>query len=305
MFHLAAYYDFNGKGSHLYKDLTVDGTRRMLRELQNFEVGQFIFSSSMLVYRPNRPGEKLTEESLVEPNWQYPQSKVDTEEMMQKTHGKVPVVSLRIAGVYSDVCQSIPIAHQIQRIFEKQMEGHLYSGDINVRQSFVHLADLAQAFEAVVANKGRLPDCSVFNIGEPDAMSYDEMQKEIARVLYGEDWATLSVPKPIAKAGAWVENQLPVEEKPFIKPWMIDRADDNYELNIAKAHQELGWTPTHTLRGTLPEMLEGLKVDPLKWYHINKLHPPQWLKDQEATKGHHPRGEEPHDQPPKKKSRVA
>jgi len=66
--HLAAYYDFNGKDSHLYKDLTVEGTRRMLRELQNFEVGQFIFSSSMLVYRPNQPGEKLTEESLIEPN---------------------------------------------------------------------------------------------------------------------------------------------------------------------------------------------------------------------------------------------
>ncbi len=57
VFHLAAYYSFSGKDSHLYKDLTVDGTERVLRELQlqKFEVGQFIFSSSMLLYIASLP----------------------------------------------------------------------------------------------------------------------------------------------------------------------------------------------------------------------------------------------------------
>jgi len=286
VFHLAAYYSFEGKDSHLYKDLTVDGTRRMLRELQNFEVGQFIFSSSMLVYKPNEPGQKLTESSLVEPTWQYPQSKVDCENMMKEVHGKVPVVSLRIAGVYSDICQSIPIAHQIQRIYEKKLESHLYSGDINVRQAFVHLSDLATAFEAVVANADKLPDYSVFNIGEEDAMSYDEIQCAVGRNLYGENWKTLEVPKPIAKAGAWVEDKMPVGEKPFIKPWMIDRADDNYELNTALAKEQLDWLPAHSLRTTLPMILEGLKLNPIKWYHLNKLEPPQWLVVQHNVNPH-------------------
>lgn len=52
VFHLAAYYSFSGKDSPLYKKITVEGTERMLRELQAFEVGQFIFSSSMLVANP-------------------------------------------------------------------------------------------------------------------------------------------------------------------------------------------------------------------------------------------------------------
>jgi hypothetical protein len=60
---------------------------------------------------------------------------------------------------------------------------------------------------------------------------------------------------------------------------MIDRADDNYELNIDKARRVLGWQPKHSLRETLPTMLEGLKLDPEKWYKLNKLHFP---------KGHHP-----------------
>ncbi|MBI2811020.1 MAG: NAD(P)-dependent oxidoreductase [Candidatus Melainabacteria bacterium] len=272
VFHLAAYYSFSGKDSHMYKDLTVDGTKRILRELQKFEVEQFIFSSSMLVYKPNNKGEKLTEESPVEPSWAYPQSKVETEKLLQENRGNIPVVNLRIAGVYSDVCQSIPLAHQIQRIYEHRLEGHLYSGDVDVKQSFVHMEDLVIAFEECVKNADKLSGFETINIGEEDALSYDETQRIIARKLFDEPWPTLDVPKPIAKAGAWVEDKLPLPEKPFIKPWMIDRADDNYELDGSKARRLLGWTPQHTLRETLPTMLEGLKVDPEKWYKINKLH---------------------------------
>jgi nucleoside-diphosphate-sugar epimerase len=275
VFHLAAYYSFSGKDSHLYKDLTVDGTGRLLRELQNFEVGQFIFSSSMLLYKPNEKGERLTEESEVAPTWAYPQSKVETEELIKKRRGKMKAVVLRIAGVYNNVCQSIPIAHQIQRIHEHRLEGHVYSGNVDVRQSFVHLDDVVTAFDACVKNVDKLPDYSVFNIGEEDAMTYDEMQRMIARELFDEPWPTLEVPKPIAKVGAWVEDKLPLPEKPFIKPWMIDRADDNYELDIAKAKNVLGWQPAHSLRQTLPVMVDGLKVDPVKWYKINKLHGPK------------------------------
>lgn len=278
VFHLAAYYSFSGKDSPLYKEITVDGTKRMLRELQNFEVGQFVFSSSMLVHKPNQPGEKINEESPIEPTWQYPQSKVETEKLIHEKRGNIPAVILRIAGVYADDCHSIPIAHEIARIYEKKLEGHLYSGNTDVRQSFVHVDDLVAAFECVVKHAGDLPAESTFEIGEPDAMSYDEMQKEIGMLLYGEDWKTFSVPKPIAKLGAYVESEIPFVEKPFVKPWMVDRADDNYELDIDKARRILGWNPQHRLHDVIPKMIEDLKRDPLKWYKENHLNAPGWLK---------------------------
>jgi len=272
VFHLAEYYSFSGKENRLYKELTVQGTERLLRELQKFEVGQFIFSSSMLVYKPNAKGEKLTEDSEIEPTWAYPKSKVETEALISKKHGRVPSVILRIAGVYSDICQSIPLAHQIQRIYEHQLEGHLYSGNVDVKQSFAHLDDVVSAFDACVQNADKLSDYEVFNIGEEDVISYDETQRAIARTLFDEPWPTIDLPKPIAKVGAWVEEQLPLPEKPFVRPWMIDRADDNYELSIDKARRVLGWQPRNSLRNTLPKMLEGLKLDPEKWYKVNKLH---------------------------------
>ncbi len=41
--HLAAYVDFTGEDNPLYQSVNVDGTRRLLRALQGFEVGQFLY----------------------------------------------------------------------------------------------------------------------------------------------------------------------------------------------------------------------------------------------------------------------
>lgn len=251
----------------------------------------------MLVYKPNARGEKLTEDSPLMPTWDYPKSKVETEELIGRVRGNIPAVILRIAGVYDEVCQSIPLAHQIQRIYEHRLEGHLYSGNLDVRQSYVHLNDVVRAFEACVANANKLSGYDVFNIGEPQAMTYDETQRAVARTLFDRPWATFEVPKPIARAGAWVEEVIPIQHDAFVKPWMIDHADENFDLNIDKARVVLGWEPRHSLQDTLPTILEGLIVDPEKWYRLNKLHFPHDAHHEWADKQIEARQSQPIDAP--------
>src|SRR5262249_16108878 len=81
------------------------------------------------------------------------------------------------------------------------------------------------------------------------------------------------VPRPLAKVGAWVQSHLPFVEDPFIKPWMIDRADDHYALDISRARRLLGWRPKHALRDALAEIVAALKADPPGWYRANGLEP--------------------------------
>ncbi|HLJ79966.1 MAG TPA: NAD-dependent epimerase/dehydratase family protein, partial [Ktedonobacterales bacterium] len=88
--HLAAYYDFSGEPSYLYEDLTVRGTERLLRGLQSFQVEQFSFSSSMLVYAPSTPEHPIDEDWPVEPKWAYPKSKVRTEDVIRAERGNIP-----------------------------------------------------------------------------------------------------------------------------------------------------------------------------------------------------------------------
>ncbi len=276
--HLAAYYDFFGAPSPKYDEITVRGTGRLLRGLRDggFQVAQFVFSSTMLVHRPAEPGQFINEDWPVEPTWAYPESKVRTEKLIQAERGDIPVVLLRIAGVYDDRCNSIPLAHQIKRIYERQFASHLYSGSTSHGQSFLHMDDLVDAIALVVERRAQLPTELPLLVGEPEPLTYDELQHTFARLIHGEKWETLEVPAqlaPLAKAGAWVMEKLPGAD-PFIKPWMIDRANDHYALDITRARTLLGWEPKRSLRETLPKMVAALKADPVKFYKDNKLGEP-------------------------------
>lgn len=276
--HLAAYYDFSGEPSDKYEKITIKGTGRLLRELKQFDVEQFVFSSTMLVHAPCEIGEKIDEESPVEPSWDYPKSKVQTEQLILRERGDIPAVLLRIAGVYDDDCHSIPLSHQIQRIYERRLTSRVFPGNTLTGQAMVHMDDVVDVFEKTVDRRGDLPEITTLLIGEPETISYDELQREFAALIHGESWQTNTVPKAMAKTGAWFQEKVPLGEDPFIKPWMIDHADDHYELDISNARHLLDWEPHHNLRNTLSSMVHALKHDPLGWYKDHKIHPPHWLE---------------------------
>lgn len=269
--HLAAYYSFSQEHLELYDKITVEGTRRLLRGLQSFQVDQFIFSSTMLVHAPCQVGQKINEESPIDPRWAYPLSKVKTEKVIHEERKNIPALILRISGVYDDDCHSIPIANQIQRIYENQMNAHLFAGDISHGASFLHMDDLVDAIVKAVELQKELPDELVLLLGEPTVYSYEHLQKRISSLLFDKELITHCLPKPLAKMGAWIENYTPFVPHTFIQPWMIDLADDHYDLDISKAKRYLNWEPKHSLDSALPTIISDLKKDPIAWYHKNGL----------------------------------
>lgn len=268
--HLAAYYDLSGEPNPLYEKITVRGTERLLQHLQEFEVEQFIFSSTMLVHAPTKPGQPINEESPIDPRWPYPISKVETEALIYEKHGNIPVVILRLAGVYDDRGHNTFLSQQIARIYERQILSHLYPGSIQHGQAFVHLDDVCDVFLRLIKKRKALPQELVLLIGEPKTMGYGEVQKSVAQLLYNEEWKTKEVPKALAKTGAWIEDEV-LQEDAFIKTWMVDFADDHYELDIKQAKTIFDWHPSHSLESTLPKIADSLKADPKRWYRENKL----------------------------------
>lgn len=277
--HLAAYYSFASADSPNYDKITVKGTQRLLKGLQRFDVDQFIFSSTMLVHQPTGPGVKITEDSPLDPCWGYPLSKVKTEELIHKERGSIRTVNLRIAGVYDDHCHSIPLSNQLQRIFENQMEAHVFAGDVTHGAAFVHMDDLIKALGLCVQKRKTLPEEMTLLIGEDITFSYDQLQRLMQQLIYHREWKTWSIPKPIAKLGAWVMEHLPGIKAGFIKPWMIDRADDHFELDITRAKKLIGWTPENRVDRVIPKWIEELKKDPVMWYDENKLRAPKGLAE--------------------------
>jgi nucleoside-diphosphate-sugar epimerase len=294
--HLAAYYDFFGAPSEKYDDVTVRGTGRLLRGLREsgFRVEQFVFSSTMLVHRPAEPGQFISEDWPIEPTWAYPESKARTEQLIREQRSNIPAVLLRISGVYDDLCHSIPLANQIKRIYERQFTSRIYSGSTSHGQSFMHMDDLVDAIALVVDRRTELPPELPLLLGEPETLSYDELQHTFARLIHGENWETLEVPKPLAplaKAGAWVMERIPGAD-PFIKPWMIERANDHYALDITRARTLLAWQSMRSLRGTIPKMIAALKADPPAWYRENDIEWPSQLAADEGNGSEQEQGDE-------------
>jgi len=273
--HLAAYYDFSGKPSRLYNDLTVEGTRRLIRGLQQFEVEQFIFSSTHIVMAPSERGEPITESSPIGAEWDYPKSKLAAEKVIREERGSIPAVILRIGGVYNEDGHTVPIAQQIARIHEKQFESYFFPGDPSAGQAFVHLDDLVDLVHRVIERRKQLSPYEVFLVAEPDMVSYDDLQDIIGEEIHGKEWPTIRIPKIVAKMGAWAQEKLSGEDEAFIKPWMIDLADDSYPVSPERAQKLLGWQPRHRLRDTVPEMVRRLRQDPARWYQTNRIPLPE------------------------------
>ena len=282
--HLAAYFDMTGEPNPLYRSVNVEGTRKLLDALRGFEVEQFVYASTMLVHAPTVPGKPIDEAAPLDPKWAYPRSKLDAENVLRTRHGATPLLILRIAGMYSDECDSATLAQQMQRIDERTLTSRVFPGDASHGQAFVHIDDLCDAVLRAIDRRRELPADLTLLIGEPGTPpSYAELQRDFARLIHGEsEWPTREIPKAFAKTGAWLQDKaedvvpdaIDQGEAPFIKPFMIELADDHFELDVARAGELLGWQPAHDLRQALPKMADALKRDRGAWYARHKLTSP-------------------------------
>ncbi|MBA2238868.1 MAG: NAD-dependent epimerase/dehydratase family protein [Lysobacter sp.] len=269
--HLASYFDLTGEPDPRYEEVTVRGTARMLAALENFRVEQFVFVSTMLVHAPTQRGKPVDEDSPLDKRaLPYRASKIRTEQLIREQRGDIPVVLVRPAGVYDDVGHSAFLANQIARIFERRISSHVYPGSLETAQPSLHLEDLTDALLRIVQRRAQLSPELPLLLAESDALSVGYMQRTLGRLIHGEDWETREIPRAVAKAGAWVQHDV-LDEDLFIRPWMVDIAEDHYEADTTRAKQLLDWEPAHSLGETLPRIVAALKHDPVGWYRANKL----------------------------------
>jgi nucleoside-diphosphate-sugar epimerase/uncharacterized membrane protein len=271
--HLAAYFDLTGEPSPKYDEITVRGTERLLRALQTFHVEQFVFASSMLIHAPSRPGQRITEESPLDPKkLPYRESKIAAERVIHEHRKNIPVVYLRPAGVYDDQGHAAFLADQIARIYERKLTSRVYPGNLDTGQPYLHLDDLADAVLRIVERRQALPSELPMLLGEPETLTFRALQEQIGCLIHGEQWQTKQIPQTLARVGAAVEENV-LDNDPFIRPWMVDASSDHYELDLSRAQSLLGWQPKRSLRETLPKIVAHLHRDPSGWYRTNKLNP--------------------------------
>jgi nucleoside-diphosphate-sugar epimerase len=256
----------------------IEDAGRLLHNLRDFVVEQFVFSSMMLAIADEGaenkpiPGAASVNEMDEIRNCTRAYSEVERfiQRELSPDRGNIPVVILRIADVYDENCHSLTIAQQISRIYEKRIESHFYSGDVDRGQPFIRLDDLTECFLKVIELRRELEPCEIFLIAEPDILSYAELQEQIGELLHGEEWTTIPIPRIVAKVGAWAQENI-FRKETAIMPETVDRIDTRYSDEIERTNKRLGWQPQHSLRDTLSKIIGSLKENPHRWYETNNL----------------------------------
>ena len=120
----------------------------------------------------------------------------------------------------------------------------------------------------LIEKRDQLDETELFLVAEPNVMSFADLQEQLGMLLHGKEWPSIRIPKAVAKVGAWAKGKLAdsEDEKPFIKPWMVDLADDHYAVDISHIKERLGWQPQRRLDDTLKQMTANLTANPARWY---------------------------------------
>src|SRR5690625_5647731 len=88
------------------------------------------------------------------------------------------------------------------------MKSHDDARATGVGQDCIHKDDMIDAFRRTIDRRGKLPEKNEILVGEGHCDTYEALQNRLGEVIHGEqEWATLSVPKPLAKTGAWLEER--------------------------------------------------------------------------------------------------
>ena len=257
----------NDPSCELEPDLTqsvnVGGAKRLAQAARERGVGKYVFSSSCSVYGHGE-GLGLTETSKRHPVSLYARAKADVEDFLFASgDGRSPmeVTCLRLATVFG-LSPRMRFDLAINVMTKNAYVGRRITVDGGGRQwrPFVHVGDVARAFELALNSPASKVAGQVFNVGS------DANNVQILNLAFR------------------VRDAVPGTEVVHA-PTDPDLRD--YNVAFDKIHRVLDYRATHSLDDGIREVLGALRdgaVDPdeRRWYTLK-----QYVFLREAEKVHH------------------
>ncbi len=274
VFHLAAYYDMVNKENRLYRETNENGTRYLLDNLIDFNVNNFIFTSSTVVFKPTMGDDKLNEDSALSSLIYYGNSKIAGEKIILGYKEKIKSTIFSLSAVYCQDCRSIPLANQIAFIWRRCFGYRILPGKGDGGISYVHIEDVLDAFEKSMLMAKEIPSGSIIILSEESLISNNELYNLISREIYGKQLNLIHLPKWLVWFCIYtISNVYTLLGKGyFFKPWMVSLTDKKYRFNTDKAKKILEWQPRFQLEQYMKVIINNLKNNTQRWFAINKIY---------------------------------
>jgi nucleoside-diphosphate-sugar epimerase len=273
VFHLAAYYDMANRESWMYREANQNGTRYLLDNLIQFNVKNFVFTSSTVVFKPTMGDDKLNEDSALSSFIHYGNSKIEGEKIISEYKEKVKATIFRLSAVYSQDCMSIPLANQIAFIWKRCFGYRILPGKGEGGISYVHIDDVLDAFEKSMLMAKEIPSGSVMILSEENFIPNNELCDLISREIYGKNLNIIYLPRWVVWLCIYIVSNFHslTGRSYFFKPWMLKLTDKKYRFNIEKAKKTLKWQPRFQLEPYMAIIIKNLKSNSRSWLAANNI----------------------------------
>jgi len=273
VFHLAAYYDMTNKESWMYREANQNGTKYLLDNLIPFNVKNFIFTSSTVVFKPTMGDNRLNEDSDLSAFMHYGNSKIAGEKIISGYREKIKATIFRLSAVYSQDCRSIPLANQIAFIWKKCFGYRILPGKGEGGISYIHIEDVLDAFEKSMLMAKKIDSGSIMILSEEYFISNNELSKLIFREIYSKHLHLVHLPGWSVWLCIYVVNNFYslTGRRYFFKPWMLKLTDKKYRFNIEKAKNTLKWQPKFQLDQYMAIIIKNMKNNTNKWFTTNNI----------------------------------
>jgi UDP-glucuronate 4-epimerase len=217
----------------LYADVNINGTVTLLEIVRARGIKKFIFASSSSVYGNNKKVPFAEDDNVDFPISPYAATKKAGELICHTYHHLygIAVNCLRFFTVYGPRQRPDLAIHKFARLIEEGKPIPVY-GDGTMRRDFTYIDDI---IAGVVASIGRCTGYDIYNLGESQPISVNDLVSELERAL-GK------------KA---VKEYLPPQ------PGDVDRT----YADVAKAECDLGYRRTTDIRTGLACFVGWLRTE--------------------------------------------
>jgi nucleoside-diphosphate-sugar epimerase len=236
VFHLAAaQHEANVPDAH-FREVNVEGTRRVLEAAEAAGVRRFVLGSTIGVYG-GKPGQTVRDDSPLEPDNIYGVTKREGEEVVRSFGGHLPCVIARISETYG------PGDRRLLKLFRGARRGILLQvGSAKNLHHLVYVEDLLDGLWAAAREEKAVG--RTFVLAGPCPVTTRQMLEAIADAVPGRA-RILRVPMaPLLGAAALLEGTLrPLGIQPPLHRRRLDFFRKSFSFGMAEAREALGYAP--------------------------------------------------------------
>lgn len=251
--HVAAVYRTAGHPDSYYREVNVEGARRLLEAAVEAGVRRFVHTSTVGVHGDvkNPPAD---ENAPIAPSDIYQETKAEADAMARefgRTHG-IEVAIVRPGAIYG------PGETRLLKVFRGVARGrYAVVGSGKPHYHLVYIHDLVDGFLLALDRPEAAGE--TFIIAGPRSLSQDDLAREVAQATGGSVWPFHIPAWPIQRLGDLVEAIcVPLRIEPPIHRRRVDFWVKNRSFSIEKARRLLGYDPK-------VDVTEGIRRTAL-WY---------------------------------------